>query len=402
MDNDFFSGFEPMPTTNMSNSVSSIADGDILDVKGDVTDLQGGNDPIVEPPVSDDDNDDNGVLELDEDGNPITPAEDDDIDDDDDDDTDGEDDDDEPAKPKRTQKKQPKQTQAADDDDDGLGTAEEEIAEYLQVQLFDRFNIDYDEESEDNFKSVDDVVNYLQETVKEASIPTFANDEVAYIDEYVRNGGNLSQYMASVYGDMNLETVNIEDEKVQLSIVRQDLKNQGLSETRINRKIERMEDTGTLAEEAEDALESLKEYKELQQETLLEQQQKAAEKAEQDNLAFVQNVQDELKGMESILGTKLTEKDKKDLLTYIFKPTREGVTLYQKDYAASRKNLLASAFFTMKGDKLATRVEKKAKSNAAKKLKTKLASKGKRGKDQTQISGNTMDAWGAISKQLRK
>lgn len=395
MDNDFFSGFEPMPSASMSNGVSSIGDGDTLDIRGDITDLQGGTDPIVEPPVSDDDDDDNGVQGQDDDINQDDFT-DDDLNDDDDDD-----DDDDQRQGTKTQKKQPKQKQAADDDDD-LDGAEEEIAEYLQVQLFDRFGIEYTEDDENNFKSVDDIVNFIQETVQEASVPTFANEEVAYIDKYVRDGGDLSMYLSSVYGDVNLDTINMDDEKVQISIIKQDLKNQGMSDLRIQRKIERMEDTGTLAEEAEDALESLKEYKELQKETLLKQQEKAREEAERNNLKFVQDVQNELKGMSSILDIELSEKDKKELLTFIFKPTQTGQTAYQKEYASSLKNLLASAFFTMKGDKLVSKVEKKAKSNAAKKLKTKLASKGKRGKDQSQISGGAVDAWGAISKQLRR
>ena len=54
--------------------------------------------------------------------------------------------------------------------------------------------------------------------------------------------------------------------------------------------------------------------------------------------------------MDSIYGIEIPEKDKRALLEYIFKPDAEGVTKYQKDYAKSLKNLITSAYFTMKGD----------------------------------------------------
>lgn len=65
--------------------------------------------------------------------------------------------------------------------------------------------------------------------------------------------------------------------------------------------------------------------------------------------------------MDSIYGIDIPEKDKKALLEYIFKPDADGITRYQKDYAKSLKNLITSAYFTMKGDTLIDIAKKKGK-----------------------------------------
>lgn len=93
------------------------------------------------------------------------------------------------------------------------------------------------------------------------------------------------------------------------------------------------------------------------------------------------------------------------MLDYIFKPEADGLTKYQKDYAKDNRNLIESAYFTMKGDSLIQKVKQKATSQAAKNLQDKLASKGKRVKNSASPhggSGNTLDAWGTVSRQLRR
>lgn len=76
--------------------------------------------------------------------------------------------------------------------------------------------------------------------------------------------------------------------------------------------------------------------------------------------------------MDSIYGIDIPEKDKRALLEYIFKPDANGVTKYQKDYAKSLKNLITSAYFTMKGDSLIDVAKKKGKKDAIDSFKSSL------------------------------
>jgi hypothetical protein len=100
----------------------------------------------------------------------------------------------------------------------------------------------------------------------------------------------------------------------------------------------------------------------------------------------------------------MSAKEKRELLDYIFKPEADGRTKYQKDYAKDYKNLIESAYFTMRGDSLLSKVANKATSQAARVLQDKLASKGRRTKNSGGVVGtqNTLSAWDAVSNQLRR
>ena len=119
---------------------------------------------------------------------------------------------------------------------------------------------------------------------------------------------------------------------------------------------------------------------------------------------FYLDVQTTVGQLDSIRGIPVSAKEKKELLDYVFKPEADGRTKYQKDYAKNYKNLIESAYFTMRGDSLLSKVANKATSQAARKLQEKLASKGKRTKSSGNVVGNqnTLSAWDAVSSQLRR
>ena len=403
--NDIFGGFSAIAADlsgrTDKDDAPSLEDGPI------------GNDPIVEPPV--DDNDPRNIK--------------DDIDDNDVDDNDELDDEDELteeekkaiADKKKKKKKTPKKVETTEEDedededdededdepnnntnpnpDDSLGTYESDIAEYVQAHIFEEFDIPMDEETK-KFESINDIVDFVRAGIKEGSVPEFASDEVANIDSYVRNGGDLHAYMSNVYGSIDLETLDIDNPEVQKAIIREDLLNRGMSESRVNKRIERMEDTDILQDEAEDSLESLKEFRTKQEEKLLKDQEKAALAAEQANLEFVQSVETELEAIDNVLGHPISKAEKTKLYNYMLKPTAQGIPQYHIDYRNNRKHMIESAYFTMMGDKLTKKNVKKATTAATKRLKNKLADKP-RGINQSTNHSGSVDSWSSVFKALR-
>ena len=108
--------------------------------------------------------------------------------------------------------------------------------------------------------------------------------------------------------------------------------------------------------------------------------------------------------MDSIYGIDIPEKDKKALLEYIFKPDADGITRYQKDYAKSLKNLITSAYFTMKGDALIDIAKKKGKKDAIDNFKNTLSrNSGVSKKSKRQVINNDSNSsiWDAFARQLR-
>ena len=221
------------------------------------------------------------------------------------------------------------------------------------------------------------------------------------MDEHIRNGGSITDYLNQVQGIVALDNIDMDNDNALKSVIKENLKTKGYSDTRITKLIERYEDTGTLKDEAEDAIELLKEYREKEKETLLETQRKAQEVAKHKQLEFVKGVETTIESVNSIRGVELSKVEKAKLKEYIFKPTADGRTQYQIDYAKDMRNLVESAYFTMKGDKLVDKVKTQANSDAAKRLKEKLAEKGKRVKNQTnQNDGGSL--WETASGFLRK
>ena len=325
-----------------------------------------------------------------------------------------EDDDIETNEPSKTKKSSKKTTKTDKDNDtvdekgeeDDIDSNDGTTSEELIVNFFDSLSEQLgwsDVEDEDKPKTAEDLIEYFKDVIEENSVPQYASEEVEKLDEFVRNGGNLKDYF-SIDADIDLDNIEVEDNEInQKLVIKEFLKEKGLSAKLIDKKITKYEDAGILEDEAVDALEALKDIKAERKEKLLEEQQKSAREAQKQQQTFFNNVVSEIKGMDSIYGIEIPEKDKRALLEYIFKPDAEGVTKYQKDYAKSLKNLITSAYFTMKGDSLITIAKQKGKKDALDNFKNSLRGSGVTKKSRKQVINNdsTSTIWDTFARQLR-
>lgn len=312
------------------------------------------------------------------------------------------------TKPKKNKKKpeskvdEDDNTEEVEDND----TSDDNKSEEVIVNFFDSLSeqLGWDDvDDEEKPKTAEDLIEYFRDVIEENSVPNYASEEVEKLDEFVRNGGNLKDYF-SIDADLDLDNIEVEDNEInQKLIVKEFLKEKGFSTKQIEKKITKYEDAGILEDEATDALEALRDIKAERKEKLLEQQQKQAREAEKQQQEFFQNVVSEIKGMNSIYGIDIPEKDKRALLEYIFKPDANGVTKYQKDYAKSLKNLITSAYFTMKGDSLITIAKQKGRKDALDNFKNSLRGNGVSKKSKKQIINNdsTSTIWDTFARQLR-
>ena len=289
-----------------------------------------------------------------------------------------------------------------DNDNDTNQSDEQEAITAFFDTLSDKLGWD-DVEDNEKPKTAEELVEYFREVIEDNSKPDYASEEVEKLDEFVRNGGNLRDYF-QLDADLDLDNLNLEDDEVaQKAVVRMLLKEKGFSSTRIDKMITKYEDAGILEDEAQDAIEDLKEIKESKKKQLLEEQQKQAQAVKRQQQEFFNNVMNEIKGMDNIYGITIPEKDKKALLEYIFKPNSKGVTKYQEDYAKSLKNLVTSAYFTMKGDSIITIAKKEGKKDAIDNFKntlTKNTGVNKRSKRMIEKDDNG-SIWSTFTRQLR-
>ena len=222
-------------------------------------------------------------------------------------------------------------------------------------------------------KNVDEFVEYMSKVAEENSIPQYADDRIAQLDQYVKNGGRFEDFYQTQQRSMYYYNIDIEDESNQKAVVRDYYKLQGMNDEQINRKIERYEDADMLEDEATDAINYLKAY-EAQQAQYMAQQQEAQRQAQEQQAAqFVEDLTNGINGLADIRGIAIPKEDKKALYDYITKTDADGLTQYQKDFNGNLvNNLIESAYFTMKGDALLGEAKRNGQTSAASKLRNML------------------------------
>lgn len=318
-------------------------------------------------------------------------------------DDDNDDDDDEPIieepkrKPGRPKKEEPIDEpidEPTDDDDSELvGNFFDAMSEELGWEF---------EEGDEKPKSVPELINYFKTVIEENSKPDFASEEIEALDAYVKQGGDLRKYL-QIDAELDLDDIDLDEESNQKAVVKMWLKEKGFSAKQIEKKISKYEDAGLLEDEAQDAIEDLKEIREQRKEQLLKEQEKAHKQYQEQQRAFYTNVVDEIKGLKNIRGIAIPEKDKKVLIDYILKPDADGRTKYQKDYAKGGvKNLIESAYFTMNADKLLEAAKREGNNKAVERFRNSLKSTSVSSKSkQAQTSSNDDPIWLSAARKLR-
>lgn len=303
-------------------------------------------------------------------------------------------------KPGRPRKEETIEEEAEEEEEIEDNNEENVVTNFFDA-MAEKLNWEF-EEGEEKPKSVDELINYFQNVIEENSKPEYSSEEVEALDNFVKQGGDLKKYL-TIDAELDLDDIDIEDEANQKLVVKQLLKEKGFSTKKIDKLVSRYEEAGLLEDEAQDALEDLKEIKEEKKKQLLEDQKKAYQIQLQRQQQFYDNVVSEIKGLKNIRGITVPEKDKKVLMDYILKPDTDGKTKYQKDYAKGGvKNLIESAYFTMNADKLIEAAKREGNNSAIDKFRRSLKSSSITTKSRKQATSSDDDPiWFSAARQLR-
>ena len=362
---DFIPNPDGTPRVPETDDIEPMDDDDLDDV------LKNQDDPVakkvkktVEEPVDEDDDDDEPIIE-------------------------------EPKrKPGRPKKEEPIEEPVDDEDDSELvGNFFDAMSEELGWEF---------EEDDEKPKNVSELINYFKTVIEENSKPDFASEEIEALDAYVKQGGDLRKYL-QIDAELDLDDIDLDEESNQKAVVKMLLKEKGFSAKQIEKKLSKYEDAGLLEDEAQDAIEDLKEIREQRKEQLLKEQKKQHDAYVEQQRTFYTNVVDEIKGLKNIRGIAIPEKDKKVLIDYILKPDADGRTKYQKDYAKGGvKNLIESAYFTMNADKLLEAAKREGNNKAVERFRNSLKSTSVSSKSkQAQTSSNDEPIWFSAARKLR-
>ena len=260
--------------------------------------------------------------------------------------------------------------------DDNIDPSDEEVTEAQQVNaLFDALGESLgwnmaDINEEDRPLTVDDLTKYLGKVVEQNSTPSYADDRIQQLDEYVKNGGKFEDFYQIQQQSLSLDDIDIENEDNQIAIIKDLLKHNGYSNEQIDNKISRYQDADMLYEESQDALERLKIIRNDELERNAQYQKQIAEQQRVQQEEFFNSVTTDINNLNSIRGITVPKDDRKALYDYIFKVDQNGMSQYQKDFNQNlSKNLIESAYLTMKGDALISGAKKTGETSATEKLR---------------------------------
>lgn len=226
--------------------------------------------------------------------------------------------------------------------------------------------------------TIEGLIQYITDLVDENSTPTYSDPRIKQLDEYVKNGGSFDDFYNGMSEELKYDSLDMEDESNQKAVIKEYLKLQGYSDDQVNSKLERYEDADMLEDEANDAVKILKNIKQQQLEQQQQAQQLAYEEQQRQITEFAENLNKEIFNLTNIRGLNIPKEDRKQLYDYITKVDKDGYTQYQKDFGKNQiKNIIESAYFTMKGDALLTEAAKGGQTSAVKKLRQILKSSSK-------------------------
>lgn len=261
------------------------------------------------------------------------------------------------------------------DDQDEPSTDADKLETQNVRLFFDAFaeELGWDVKDDEKPDSMEGLINYIEDTVAENSKPQYADDRIAQLDAYVKNGGKFEDFYNGMSQNIQYDNMDMEDESNQKMAVRDYLKLSGYSDEQIDKKIERYEDADMLEDEAIDAIERLKEHQEYQLQQQQQEQEALRAQRQQQAQQFVTNLSNTINSLDNIRGVSIPKQDRKALFDYITKVDASGMTQYQKDFNANMtQNLIESAYFTMKGDALIGEAKRTGQTTAAEKLRKML------------------------------
>ena len=265
--------------------------------------------------------------------------------------------------------------------DDTTEPSDEDLAEAQQVGLlFDAIGQEFgwnmdDIDEQDRPLTVKDLTNYMGEVVKQNSKPQYADDRIAQLDEYVKNGGKFEDFYSTQQKQLSYDDIDMEDESNQKAVVTELLKYNGYTDEQIKNKISRYEDADMLEEESEDALDRLKQIKQYELETAQKQQEEQLRLQQEQSEQFYKSCMNEINSLTNIRGVQIPKEDRRKLIDYIFNVDQNGVSKFQRDYNNQDNfinNLITTAYMTMKGDSFISTAKRDGESSATEKLRNML------------------------------
>jgi hypothetical protein len=253
-------------------------------------------------------------------------------------------------------------------------TLEDKEAQEINA-LFDVFVEDYgwqDIPKESRPRTAREFSEFVSAVIAENSKPAYAHPELQALDQFVREGGDLSTYFKSV-AEMNYDTMTLNSEYDQKRAVAEVLRLQGFGPEQIKHRVENYAKGGVLYDEAQYALAQLKMYSQQHKQATMQQQYQQLQQEQALTGQFIDVTAQTLRQMNDVMGAQLTNKDRRELFEYMFKQDQNGHSQFVKDYSSNPVNIITAAYLCKFGNEAFRRMDSGAQKRAIDRFRETIA-----------------------------
>lgn len=355
-----------------------------------------------------DDIDFDAAFNPEEDGSPRLPLDDDDDnknddqppkgedvdtdDESDDDDSEDENLDDDDSSDESDKVKDDKDNKDKKDDDDDDDDEDSDELPPLVDEVKGLLGFDIEDEFEDTPEGLVELTKSAATKMADTQLKELF-DAMPDVEQYMQfrlQGGDSSQFFETFYGETDYSTTQVKEDDIAMQehLVRRAMELKGIDQEDIKTSVEEFKNTGILQSQAEIARRGLVKYQSREKERLLQEQQKQAEEVQKQTDAYWTEVTETIQKSNELRGIPISEKDKKELMDYVSKPVRDGMSAFQIAMNEAPTDVYLAIAALLKRDfNLDGIVSRKASSLKANNLrermsksKEKLKSKGERSK----------------------
>ena len=286
-----------------------------------------------------------------------------------------------------TQEKEEKKEPEDIDDTEVITPFVDLFAEKLGWELSD----------EEKPKTIDELVDFMASTIEQNSKPQYHDPIVEQFDEYMKNGGDPKRFIEVNYMVPEYDKLDVKKEDHQKKIVKDYYRLTGMKDEKIDKTIKRLSEDNELEDEAVELQKELVDLTSKEKETILKRQEQERTARDEQQRQSVAKVIDTIKKTTEINGIPLTDKDKKELVPYLFARGDDGLTPLQRE--AQKDPLeyaITTAFLFKNREKLKQSIDNKAKTGAADILRQRVKDERIRLRsksDQSQVSDDDDNDW---------
>ena len=276
------------------------------------------------------------------------------------------------------------QAEAGDETDADEDSSATEEDKPLVLEIKDLLGFDLgDGEFEDTPEGLVELTKAAGEKIAETQLDELFNalPDVKQYMQFRLQGGDSAQFFNTFYGEVDYGTLEVKEDDVasQEHLVRQAMALKGFDQEDINDSVTEFRNSGILHSQATKAQKGLAKHQGREKAALIEQQEREAAQAAEQTQNFWQNVEQTVKSNSEFRGIPVSEREKNDLLSFISKPVKEGLSAFQIAMNEAPVDVYLAIAALMKRDfNLEGLVARKASTQKARSLRDKLSKSNER------------------------